>query len=83
MLVIPATWESKNSRISVQACLGIKQEPISKEKKITNAKWAVRVFQVVVCLPRKHEALNLTPYIAKDFLKKRISAECILECHLK
>jgi hypothetical protein len=33
--VIPVTWENTNERITVQACLGIKQEPISK---ITNAK---------------------------------------------
>jgi hypothetical protein len=58
--VILATWGSTNRRIIVQGCLGIKQNPISK---ITKAKRAGGVVQVVECLPSKYEALSFIPII--------------------
>jgi hypothetical protein len=46
-----------NRRIVIQACLSIKQDPISK---ITNLKRTGGVAQVVENLPSKCEALNST-----------------------
>jgi hypothetical protein len=48
---------STNRRITVQAGLGIKQDPISK---IINAERAGGVIQVVELLPSKHKTLIST-----------------------
>jgi hypothetical protein len=55
--VIPATWGSTKSRIAGQANGGVKQDPISK---ITNAKRADGVIQMLKHLPSKHEAPSST-----------------------
>jgi hypothetical protein len=54
--------EIKNRRIVVQANLGIKHGPISK---ITNAKSAGDMTQVVECLPGNYKALSSNPRTAK------------------
>jgi hypothetical protein len=58
---------STNRRITVQAGLGIKQDPISK---IINAERAGGVIQVVELLPSKHKTLISTFSTTKK--KKRI-----------
>jgi hypothetical protein len=54
---MPAMTGNTNRRISVQACLGIKRDPISK---VINMKRAGRVAQVIEYLPSKCEALSST-----------------------
>jgi hypothetical protein len=60
----------------VQAGLGKKQDPISK---ITRAKWARGIVQVVAYLPSKNEALstNLSTK-SKKRKKKKKDAQIIL-----
>jgi hypothetical protein len=52
--VIPAKQRSTNRRFSVQASLGIKQDPVLKIMQ-----------KVVECLPSKHKALSSTPSTTK------------------
>jgi hypothetical protein len=56
--VIPATRESTNRRMEVQANLGIKQDPISK---ITNAKRSGGVTEQEEYLPCKCKTLSSIP----------------------
>jgi hypothetical protein len=60
MYIIPVTWRSTTKRTEVQANPGIECISISK---ITNAKRAGGMPQVVECLPSQsqYEALSLIP----------------------
>jgi hypothetical protein len=67
--VTPATVGSINRKITVQVCLGKKQDPISK---ITRAKMAAGVANVVECLPSKHKLLWIQTPVGSPPTKKVI-----------
>jgi hypothetical protein len=62
MPVIPAIWGNTNRKMAVQAHLDIKRDRTSK---ITKAKRASGVAQVIEHLHSKHKALNSTPSTTK------------------
>jgi hypothetical protein len=66
--IYPSYAGSINRRITVQARLGKKQDPISK---ITRAKRVGGVKQAVEYLPRKYENLSSNPSTTKNKQKNQ------------
>jgi hypothetical protein len=65
MSVIPVMQGNTDGRIAVQARPSINRDPISK---ITSAKRAAGVAQVVASLPNKHKVLSSTPSTALIYI---------------